>query len=156
MVDGVTGRSRGFGFVTYESEDAVELVLSKEHTLGGKRVDPKRAVPKNLSEQSPRGRGAGRGGFENGFRGYDQGFQVADYGLDPRGFDQRVNPYSAAYSAAAGRGAGGLGAGRGAYGLPPIPAALAAYEAAYGAAGYAPVSALGRQQGRSDRAFRPY
>ena len=40
MVDHSTGRSRGFGFVTFESEDAVERVMSggRMHELGGKQV----------------------------------------------------------------------------------------------------------------------
>lgn len=40
MLDHSTGRSRGFGFVTFESEDAVERVMSqgKMHDLGGKQV----------------------------------------------------------------------------------------------------------------------
>ena len=40
MVDHSTGRSRGFGFVTFESEDAVERVMSggRMHDLGGKQV----------------------------------------------------------------------------------------------------------------------
>lgn len=40
MQDHKTGRSRGFGFVTFESEDAVERIFSegKIHELGGKQV----------------------------------------------------------------------------------------------------------------------
>nr|CAN67089.1 hypothetical protein VITISV_033546 [Vitis vinifera] len=40
MLDHVTGRSRGFGFVTFVSEDAVERLFSegKTHELGGKLV----------------------------------------------------------------------------------------------------------------------
>jgi RNA recognition motif-containing protein len=167
MVDGVSGRSRGFGFVTYDSEDAVDLVLSKEHTLGGKRVDPKRAVPKTQMDVPPRvggggGGGGGRlgrggGGFENGFRNPygGEGFGADPYGaaaFDPYG----LNPYSAAYGG--GRGAPLAAGNRGAYGVPPsMPvSALAAYEAAYGAAGYGAMPSSGRQQGRVDRAFHPY
>jgi len=41
MLDHSTGRSRGFGFVTFESEDAVERVMSqgRMHDLGGKQVN---------------------------------------------------------------------------------------------------------------------
>jgi heterogeneous nuclear ribonucleoprotein A1/A3 len=40
MVDHSTGRSRGFGFVTFESEDSVERVISegRMRDLGGKQV----------------------------------------------------------------------------------------------------------------------
>lgn len=40
MVDHKTGRSRGFGFVTFENEDALDKVFSegKIHELGGKQV----------------------------------------------------------------------------------------------------------------------
>nr|GMC76018.1 heterogeneous nuclear ribonucleoprotein 1-like [Ipomoea batatas] len=48
MLDHNTGRSRGFGFVTFESEDAVQKVLSdgRMHELNGKQVEIKRAEPK--------------------------------------------------------------------------------------------------------------
>lgn len=44
MLDHITGRSRGFGFVTFETADAVEKVLSwgKIHELGGKQVSKKK------------------------------------------------------------------------------------------------------------------
>ena len=40
MVDHNTGRSRGFGFVTFDNEDSVEKVFSvgKIHEIGGKQV----------------------------------------------------------------------------------------------------------------------
>lgn len=47
MHDGVTNRPRGFGFVTYDSEDSVEVVMqSNFHELSDKRVEVKRAIPK--------------------------------------------------------------------------------------------------------------
>ncbi|KAK8460736.1 hypothetical protein SEVIR_2G381200v4 [Setaria viridis] len=51
MYDHNTQRPRGFGFITYDSEDAVDKALHKNfHELNGKMVEVKRAVPK---EQSP-------------------------------------------------------------------------------------------------------
>lgn len=40
MIDHKTGRSRGFGFITFENEDAVENIFAegKIHKLGGKQV----------------------------------------------------------------------------------------------------------------------
>uniref|UniRef100_A0A2P2IKR2 Heterogeneous nuclear ribonucleoprotein 1 n=2 Tax=Rhizophora mucronata TaxID=61149 RepID=A0A2P2IKR2_RHIMU len=48
MLDHRTGRSRGFGFVTFESEDAVKRVFSegRTHEIGGKQVEIKVAVPR--------------------------------------------------------------------------------------------------------------
>ncbi|KAJ1410764.1 hypothetical protein B484DRAFT_336254 [Ochromonadaceae sp. CCMP2298] len=36
MVDRNTGSSRGFGFITFEKEQAVEMVLKQQHELAGK------------------------------------------------------------------------------------------------------------------------
>lgn len=50
MKDRVRGRSRGFGFVTFEDDDSVTKVLSvPEHRLDGKLVDVKRAEPKKTT-----------------------------------------------------------------------------------------------------------
>lgn len=50
MYDHNTQRPRGFGFITYDSEEAVDKVLVKTfHELNGKMVEVKRAVPKELS-----------------------------------------------------------------------------------------------------------
>lgn len=40
MLDHKTNRSRGFGFVTFENEDAVEKIFSngRMHEIGGKQV----------------------------------------------------------------------------------------------------------------------
>ena len=46
MTDRATGRCRGFGFVTFDSADAVEMVMTQhgEHQILGKWVDCKRAT----------------------------------------------------------------------------------------------------------------
>lgn len=47
MFNRETNKSRGFGFVIFESEASVELVLQdKNHVIDGKSVEVKRAVPR--------------------------------------------------------------------------------------------------------------
>uniref|UniRef100_A0A0E0F7X0 RRM domain-containing protein n=1 Tax=Oryza meridionalis TaxID=40149 RepID=A0A0E0F7X0_9ORYZ len=90
MYDHNTQRPRGFGFITYDSEDAVDKALFKTfHELNGKMVEVKRAVPKELSPgpsmRSP------VGGFNyavnranNFLNGYTQGYNpspVGGYGM---------------------------------------------------------------------------
>lgn len=62
MYDHGTQRPRGFGFITYESEDSVDKVLQKIfHELNDKMVEVKRAVPKDLSAGPIRNSGLGLG-----------------------------------------------------------------------------------------------
>ncbi|CAB4067285.1 MSI [Lepeophtheirus salmonis] len=46
MKDPATRRSRGFGFITFCEPEAVDKVLGVSHTLDGKVVEPKIAVPR--------------------------------------------------------------------------------------------------------------
>jgi RNA recognition motif-containing protein len=47
MVDKVTGRSRGFGFVTMQDYAVLAKVMAERpHNLDGKEIDCKEAVPK--------------------------------------------------------------------------------------------------------------
>lgn len=49
MKDGQTGRSRGFGFVTYSSSSMVdELMKNRPHIIDGRQVEPKRATPREV------------------------------------------------------------------------------------------------------------
>ncbi|XP_010498136.1 PREDICTED: heterogeneous nuclear ribonucleoprotein 1-like [Camelina sativa] len=59
MYDHLTGRSRGFGFITFQTEDSVDRLFSdgKVHELGDKQVEIRRAEPK-------------RTGRDNSFRSY--------------------------------------------------------------------------------------
>ncbi|KAL0341879.1 UNVERIFIED_CONTAM: Heterogeneous nuclear ribonucleoprotein 1 [Sesamum calycinum] len=89
MLDHKTGRSRGFGFVTFENEDAVEKIFSdgRMHELGGKQVEIKRAEPKRSgfdhSSESRLRRGGSSskasGSFAGGSEGFGGGF-YAGYG----------------------------------------------------------------------------
>ena len=49
MVDRVSGRSRCFGFITMQDPESLDLILAQEQLLDGKRVDCKRAVPRDQS-----------------------------------------------------------------------------------------------------------
>ncbi|XP_047310112.1 heterogeneous nuclear ribonucleoprotein 1-like isoform X2 [Impatiens glandulifera] len=61
MYDQQTQRPRGFGFISFEKEDAVDKVLQKNfHDLNGKMVEVKRALPKDANP------GVGRPGMAGG------------------------------------------------------------------------------------------
>lgn len=47
MFNRETHKSRGFGFIVFENEKGVDLVCDKEHTIDGKLVEVKRAVPRS-------------------------------------------------------------------------------------------------------------
>ncbi|CAL5393920.1 unnamed protein product [Camellia sinensis] len=115
MYDHNTQRPRGFGFITYDSEDAVDKVLLKTfHELNGKMVEVKRAVPKELSPGPSR---SPLGGYNYGLsrinsllNGYTQGYSpntVGGYGLR---MDGRFNPITGGRSGYAPFGSGyGMG-----------------------------------------------
>ncbi|KAF4121048.1 RNA-binding protein Musashi [Geosmithia morbida] len=52
MRDSATGRSRGFGFLTFKDAKTVNIVMVKEHYLDGKIIDPKRAIPRDEQEKT--------------------------------------------------------------------------------------------------------
>ncbi|KAL2118454.1 hypothetical protein VTJ04DRAFT_8114 [Mycothermus thermophilus] len=52
MRDSATGRSRGFGFLTFKDPKTVNIVMVKEHYLDGKIIDPKRAIPRDEQEKT--------------------------------------------------------------------------------------------------------
>lgn len=69
MRDGATGRSRGFGFLTFKDPKTVNTVMVKEHQLDNKlvgvhplinqkdsntvyQIDPKRAIPRDEQEKT--------------------------------------------------------------------------------------------------------
>ncbi|KAL3147898.1 hypothetical protein ABBQ32_002613 [Trebouxia sp. C0010 RCD-2024] len=57
MIDHHSGRSRGFGFVTFERESSVEQVfqVGTMHELSGKRVEVKSATPRGSGPVTGRG-----------------------------------------------------------------------------------------------------
>ncbi|KAL3238380.1 Hrp1p [Nakaseomyces bracarensis] len=52
MKDPATGRSRGFGFLTFESARSVDEVVKTQHILDGKVIDPKRAIPREEQDKT--------------------------------------------------------------------------------------------------------
>lgn len=117
MQDHSTGRSRGFGFITFDSEQAVEDILSQGRMieLGGKQVEIKKAEPKkNMPEPGPpAGRGRASAGDYGGYGDYDS-FDVGAYGGSQRsGFGPRL---SGGYGDGGFGGAGYGGYGSGGYG----------------------------------------
>ncbi|XAR55289.1 hypothetical protein NMG60_11035321 [Bertholletia excelsa] len=105
MYDHNTQRPRGFGFITYDSEDAVDKALLKTfHELNGKMVEVKRAVPKELSPGPSRTPLSGynysfnRVNSLNFLSGYNQGYSpsaVGGYGLR---MDGRFSPITSGRS----------------------------------------------------------
>ena len=60
MRNKATGISRGFGFITFGDPAVVDTVLASDHVLDGRRVDIKRAVPRDRApppSEKPGGRG---------------------------------------------------------------------------------------------------
>ncbi|KAL2645026.1 hypothetical protein R1flu_012613 [Riccia fluitans] len=112
MYDHNTQRPRGFGFITFDSEDAVENVLQKSfHELNEKMVEVKRAIPKELSA----GPGRTTSGFSGGGRGgsygtgYGQGYTSSPGAYGGRG-DSRYGPAPGGRGGYTGYGAAGYGA----------------------------------------------
>lgn len=52
MKDTNTGRSRGFGFLTFDSSASVDEVVKTQHILDGKVIDPKRAIPREEQDKT--------------------------------------------------------------------------------------------------------
>ena len=68
LKDIYTGSSRGFGFVTFTSESvAQDLIKNNPVTeINGRRVDIKKAEPKDKNSNTPGGNGGGSGNSGGG------------------------------------------------------------------------------------------
>lgn len=116
MYDHNTQRPRGFGFITYDSEEAVERVLHKTfHELNGKMVEVKRAVPKEHSPGPSRsplvGYNYGLGRNNNFLNNYGQGYNMSSVGSYGIRMDGRFNPVASGRSGFPPFGAPGYGMG---------------------------------------------
>ncbi|XP_048443149.1 heterogeneous nuclear ribonucleoprotein A0 [Pyrus x bretschneideri] len=126
MLDHKTGRSRGFGFVTFENEDALDKIFSdgKVHELGGKQVEIKKAEPKrgggDFSGSSARsygslsGAAAGYGAYNSGSR--HNGKMGRGYGGGGYGPYGAYNNYGGNYAGGYAGFYGGYGGNYGGYG----------------------------------------
>lgn len=89
MHDNMTHRPRGFGFITFDTEDSVEEVMQKNfHELTGKLVEVKRAVPKD-----------GIGGGNIGYSGRVGGVRSPSFNNNNNSNYQQGNytPYNSRY-----------------------------------------------------------
>ncbi|CAH8355911.1 unnamed protein product [Eruca vesicaria subsp. sativa] len=143
MRDHATGRSRGFGFVTYESEDMVDLLLAKGNRieLSGTQVEIKKAEPKKPNSVTTPSRrfGDSRSNFGGGYGDGYGGGPGGGYG-GPDGPYKSGGGYGGGRSGGyggyggefGGYGGGGYGGGVGPYrgGEPPL-----GYSGRYGGGG---------------------
>ncbi|KAL3660177.1 hypothetical protein V7S43_014708 [Phytophthora oleae] len=74
MKDKYTGQPRGFGFVTFADASAIDRVLEETHTLDGRSVEVKRAIPREKTAPGSSDYRGGRGGFGGGGGGGGGGF----------------------------------------------------------------------------------
>ncbi|BFG29761.1 hypothetical protein CerSpe_160350 [Prunus speciosa] len=116
MYDHNTQRPRGFGFITYDLEEAVDRVLHKTfHELNGKMVEVKRAVPKELSPGPTRspliGYNYSPGRTSSLLNGYAQGYNMSPIGGFGISMDTRFNPLSSGRSGLSPFGTTGYGQG---------------------------------------------
>ncbi|XVF33854.1 hypothetical protein REPUB_Repub18cG0007600 [Reevesia pubescens] len=109
--DHATNRSRGFGFIIFESEEVVDDMLSKGNIIdmAGTQVEIKKAEPKKASNPPPApayGSNSRGHSYDDGFGGYGGSYGVFDGGFGP-------GPYRT-HGSLGGRFSGGYGYGSGA------------------------------------------
>ncbi|KAH9618735.1 hypothetical protein KSS87_017057 [Heliosperma pusillum] len=98
MYDHNTQRPRGFGFITFDSEEAAERAMIRTfHELHGKMVEVKRAVPKDVSPGPKTPLCGGLSRVNSFLSGYVQGFNFPIAGHGVR-IDERRSPMSFARS----------------------------------------------------------
>ncbi|KNC85492.1 hypothetical protein SARC_02329 [Sphaeroforma arctica JP610] len=132
MKDKLTGKSRCFGFVTFENKLTVSIVTQKSHyEIDGKQIEVKRAEQR----PDPRAGGAmpsrgGRGGMRGGMQVYNNRAMPMPYGAAPYARPTPMGVYGQQAYGGGKFGAPGKGpfvplGGAGAYGQPPVSGAPA-------------------------------
>ncbi|KAL5981936.1 hypothetical protein ACLOJK_016003 [Asimina triloba] len=116
--DHSTNRSRGFGFIIFDTEEIVDELLTKGNMLDmtGTQVEIKKAEPKKPSNPAgppfgsdPRGRAFGDrfGGYADSYNGFGGGFGHGSYRM-AGGLGPRLGSYGG-YGGADGEFGGGYG-----------------------------------------------
>ena len=91
MMDKDTGRPRGFGFVTFDSEAAVDATLQGDLMILGKPIEVKKAQPRgNMREEEERDRRGRRGGRD--FRDDHQNNANQNQAQGGQGFSNNMTP----------------------------------------------------------------
>ncbi|KAG0457349.1 hypothetical protein HPP92_022506 [Vanilla planifolia] len=100
MYDQNTQRPRGFGFISFDSEDSAEHACQQKfHDLGGKAVEVKRALPKDANPILTTNRSTGTGGYQS-YGGSGANTNSYDNRMDVNKYMQPQAPYgSSAYGA---------------------------------------------------------
>ncbi|KAL4193422.1 hypothetical protein AMTRI_Chr06g199290 [Amborella trichopoda] len=138
MRDHSTNRSRGFGFITFETEQAVDDLLVKGNRveLAGAQVEIKKAEPKKPNPPPPKYGHESRppiGGFGDVYGGYGGGGFGASSYRSGGGFGSRPGGYGGYGGSDFGSGYGGYG-GSGLGGFRGEPSL--GYSSRYGGGGF--------------------
>jgi hypothetical protein len=102
ITDRETGRSRGFGFVTFTNNEDADRAIAQ---MNGSQLDGRTINVNEAAEKGTRGGGGGRGGYGGGGRG--------GYGGGGGGYGGGGGGYGGGGGGYGGGGGGGGGRGRG-------------------------------------------